>query len=113
MQRACATPAGRERLVALHSYALRVTDLPADRMREVLEKILPPGEAMKIVTTAEKLEAKGRIEKIRDILLRQMTRRFATVPESVAQRIRTAALDDLDRWLDRVLDARSLDELLA
>jgi hypothetical protein len=65
------------------------------------------------VTTAEKLEAKGRIEKIRDILLRQMTRRFATVPESVAQRIRTAALDDLDRWLDRVLDARSLDELLA
>jgi hypothetical protein len=42
-----------------------------------------------------------------------MTRRFATVPESVAQRIRTAALDDLDRWLDRVLDARSLDELLA
>jgi hypothetical protein len=46
-------------------------------------------------------------------LLRLLTRRFGTLPEAITARIADAGGDDLDRWLDRLLDAASLDELFA
>jgi hypothetical protein len=41
-------------------------------------------------------------------LHRLLTRRFGPVPADLGERIRTAALDDLDRWFDRAIDAPSL-----
>ncbi|MBF0158679.1 MAG: DUF4351 domain-containing protein, partial [Magnetococcales bacterium] len=45
------------------------------------------------------------------ILLRQMHRRFDPLPTWVEERITTATTDELDLWSDRILDARSLEEL--
>jgi hypothetical protein len=50
-------------------------------------------------------ESRGRAE----TLLRLLRKRFGDVPDAVAERLRTAGGDDLDRWTDAVLDAPSLD----
>ena len=52
-------------------------------------------------------EAKGRAE----LLLKQLRLRFGSFPAPVVDRVRTASIDDLDRWGERILEAASLDEL--
>ncbi len=52
--------------------------------------------------------AEGRAE----LLLRQVRRRFGTVPSDVDARVRSAPDSQVDAWADAVLDARSLDDLL-
>ena len=52
-------------------------------------------------------EAEGKAE----TLLRLLGRRFGAVPPDVAARVRGAPVEELDAWLDAVLDARALDEV--
>lgn len=64
----------------------------------------------------ESIYKRGREEELkrqRALLLRQLGKRFGTVPEAIAKRVARASADDLDRWGDRLLDAASLDELFA
>jgi len=61
----------------------------------------------------EKGLAKGRAEGRAELLLRQARLRFGIVPSEIEQTIRTADIDTLDRWAERILTAASLDELLA
>jgi hypothetical protein len=49
----------------------------------------------------------------RTTLIRQLTRRFGPLPQSVEARVAGAGAEDLERWLDRILDAASLDEVFA
>jgi len=42
----------------------------------------------------------------------QMRRRFADLPASVEDRVRSAAPEQIDLWAERVLFAASLEELL-
>ena len=58
-------------------------------------------------------KAEGKAEGKTATLLRLLTRRFGAPAAAVAERIRSATGDELDRWTDRILDARSLDELFA
>jgi hypothetical protein len=54
----------------------------------------------------------GRQEGMRELVLRQLTRRFAPLPAAVARRVSAmASLDELTALADRILEARSLDEL--
>jgi hypothetical protein len=69
------------------------------------------------MTTADMLraegEAKGRAEEAVRILVRQLTRKFGPVPDNVRVRIDSASLEQLEVWSDRLLDAPTLDEVLA
>jgi hypothetical protein len=42
-----------------------------------------------------------------------MTLRFGALPDSVVARVRSATVDELERWAERMLVATTLDELLA
>ena len=56
----------------------------------------------------EKLEEgrrEGRIQR----LLRLLELRFHTIPESQRAKVQAASVPELDRWLERLLDAGSLD----
>ncbi len=71
-------------------------------------------EAVKAMemTWAGKLEAKGRTEGMRHMLLRMAERRFGPLPEEMQKHL--LALEDteeLNRLSDRLLEARSLNEL--
>ena len=46
-------------------------------------------------------------------LTRQLTRRFGPLPEWVAPRVQQASATQLDTWLDRVLDAPTLEAVFA
>jgi len=46
-------------------------------------------------------------------LQRQITKRFGPLPEAVQVRLSTATREEIERWLDRVLDAQTLDEVFA
>jgi hypothetical protein len=46
-------------------------------------------------------------------LLRLLGRRFGALPEAVTARVTLASTAEIERWLDRVLDASSLDEVFA
>jgi hypothetical protein len=63
----------------------------------------------KFVSTAQQL----RNEEGASILLRQITRRFGEPEASVVERVQQATRTQLARWLDRILDATSLDEVFA
>ena len=45
------------------------------------------------------------------VLQRLLARRFGPLPSEVIARISGAAVEEIDLWVDRVLDARSLDEV--
>ncbi len=47
------------------------------------------------------------------ILTRLLQKRFGPLPDQATQRIETASLADLDRWVDRTLDAPNLDAVFA
>ncbi len=51
----------------------------------------------------------GRTEALRVTLVRQLDARFGPLPEGPTRRIASASLDELDRWVERVITAASLD----
>jgi hypothetical protein len=59
---------------------------------------------------------KGREEGLegqRAMLLRLLDRRFGAVPEPIAARVAAATSPDIERWIERLLDAASLDDVFA
>jgi hypothetical protein len=57
--------------------------------------------------------ARGVSQGERKVLLRQLALRFGTLPESVKARVDGADSEDLERWVERILDAASLDDVFA
>jgi predicted transposase YdaD len=55
----------------------------------------------------------GHKEGERAALLRLLERRFGALPEAVTARVADASTNEIESWLDRVLDASSLDDVLA
>ena len=56
-------------------------------------------------------KAEGRVEGEATLLLRLLERKFRLLPESARQRIAAADAETLLVWGERVLDAKSLDEV--
>lgn len=50
---------------------------------------------------------------MRSVLKRQLAKRFGEIPAAVLTRIDAAAESELERWSERILDAESLDAVLA
>ncbi|CAK0776659.1 transposase [uncultured Gammaproteobacteria bacterium] len=69
-----------------------------------LAKGLVEGEARGKAEGKAEGEAKGKA----DTLLRQLRRRFKTLPSLVEDRVLAAGSDQLDEWSDLILDAREL-----
>lgn len=49
----------------------------------------------------------------RELLKKLLVKRFGTLPRKLNKRIEWAEMDDLDRWFDRIFDARSIQEIFA
>ena len=71
---------------------------------------------MPYITSIERMGIeKGRQEGLQQgealVLRRLLTRRFGPLPPWVEERLHNATVPDLERWADRVLDARRLNEI--
>ncbi|WP_441285719.1 DUF4351 domain-containing protein [Sorangium sp. KYC3313] len=60
----------------------------------------------------QKLRNEGLKEGGRNLLLRQLRARFGELPAAVVARVDAADVAELERWGERVLGARTLDEVL-
>ena len=74
-------------------------------MAEGLEKGMEKG--------LEKGREEGRAQGSASILLRQLNRRFGPLSADVTRRLAQSTPEQLEIWAERVLDARTIDEVFA
>lgn len=94
-------------------------DVTPSSLRRVIRQVKPEWEDEMLSIAAKewmaegeaKGEAKGEARGRAAMLLRQFHRKFGDVPVKVADRVRTAGVDQLDDWSERFVDAESLDEV--
>jgi len=103
-------------------YILRVAgEMPYELVRQrlvetapVFEEVMPSMEQL-IEKGVEKGRQEGRQEGVRDTLMRTLTRllraRFGTLEPAVEDRIGRASPDELDRWVERVIVAPSVEDV--
>ncbi len=113
-------PIGRDAVAKIGWYALTVVDVAPRDLHDTFERLLQRPEDT-IMGTLERTyqkgrtegKAEGKTEGRADTILRMVTKRFGPLPEDVVDRIRRGTEADLDRWTDRILDARTLAEVFA
>jgi hypothetical protein len=67
---------------------------------------------MPYITSIERMGLeRGRQEGEVAVLRRLLTRRFGVLPTWVEERLTQASLQELERWTDRILEARQLEEV--
>ena len=117
-------PAGRRALIGLFSYLAAQLKSPRKKLEAATALIHEDARIMG-KTIADQLReegfkkgmaqgvaqgvASGQVE----LLLRLVRKRFGTIPTISETRIRSADIDTLDKWAERLLTAATLDELLA
>ncbi len=105
---------GRELFDTLVDYVFATSGLPTPVVERLLtRRFTDPAMKNKFVSTAQQLRNEGKAEVQVSILLRQITRRFGDPDAIVVERVQQASRAELDRWLDRILDAASLAALFA
>ena len=110
----------------LMSYAGHVTDeSERDELVAVFKSLGPGPEEQAMRSVAElfrdearaeaeaKGEAKGRAEGLRATLRKQMKLKFGSVSDVVSGRIDAASIEELDRWVERILVATSAEDVIA
>ena len=90
---------------------------PADRkaFSSALRRTMPDKEEHMISIAAKEWlaegRAEGRAEGKAETLTRQLEKKFGEIPTRHAERISKASVEQLDGWLDVILDAASIDEV--
>jgi hypothetical protein len=100
----------------LRYIAIVTDDLHLEVFRAKLAEQAPE-VARAAMTIAEQMrregEAKGRAEGRAEILTKLMTLKFGAVAPGFVTRIEAGTSDELDRWVERVLTATSVDDVFA
>lgn len=104
---------GAAALRSVFVYISQVTDLPEDEVRNFLTVEIGPESENLLKTTYDRLVDKGRAEGGAAILLRLLTERFGALPTDVSERVRTASVEQLDRWAGAFLGAKTLEDVFA
>jgi hypothetical protein len=101
-------PGGREAFASVLRYIYLVNDqVPPREVAERLGRLLGQGAKEAYVTYGEQLIQQGQVKVLRKLL----ERRFGLLSEQTLERLEAAGDQDLDQWVERVLTARTLDEV--
>lgn len=108
--------AGRAGIRALVVYTHTVTgEEPTAQFFESVRRTAGPAVGEVFVTAYEKIRERGRVEgrveEARAILERQLRARFGALPSDAQERLRGAALEELERWAERFALASTLAEV--
>jgi predicted transposase/invertase (TIGR01784 family) len=114
-----AAPHGREALQLVARYTAEVSDATPELVYRFFVELGPQAEEI-FMTTADRLReqgmaqgiAQGRAQGIAATLTRLLNLKFGPLPAPALALIQGAAPEELERWIDRVLTANSLDEVL-
>jgi len=97
-----------EIVVLVRFVVMEPSGLEKGVLREMLTEIMPE-KAERVLSIAEQWVAEGQAT----IILRLMSRRFGPLPDAFRQKVMAGSLEELDAWADALLDAKTLDEVLA
>ncbi len=98
-------------------YLLQVVDIEPDVLQDLVTQSLSAGKEEMLMTVAERLEkrgeARGEAKGRNAILSRQLTKRFGSniFDIKLQERLRNATPEQLDHWAERILDAKTLEEV--
>lgn len=116
-----AAPDGPAALEQLFRYiALVAQDLDLVQLKKYVARLAPAAEATIMTTIAEKLREEGHSQGLKegfergqaDTLIRLMELKFGVLDGTTLRRIREADSGARERWLERVLAANELDDVL-
>jgi predicted transposase YdaD len=116
------TPSGPALLQVIMHYLLQTRHLDMPRLQIEIRSVLGTEVGDQLMkTTADILRqqgraqgrAEGRAEGQAELLLHQLERRFGSLPAAIVARIRSGSPQDLQRWAGAVLEATTLDAVLA
>ena len=95
-------------------YTLRVADVEREPLESVIVEASRSQENSAMGSVAERIRQEGLVEGHRKILLRQIAVRFpGSLTPELERQVRKADQAQLDRWVDAILSAASLEALLA
>ncbi|NCD35496.1 MAG: Rpn family recombination-promoting nuclease/putative transposase [Spartobacteria bacterium] len=102
-------------------YLLQVVDIEPDVLQDLVTQSLSAGKEEMLMTVAERLEKRGEARGLLEgeakgrnaILSRLLSKRFGlnTLDIRMQERLRNATPEQLDRWAERILDAKTLEEV--
>jgi hypothetical protein len=92
------------------AFANQQTALPANDLSEmrnmVPERFKRWADEVRAQAIVE-IRTQTRTQTLADALSRQLRRRFGELPQSCTERVYSASDEELDAWMDRVMDAAS------
>ncbi|MFE1595359.1 Rpn family recombination-promoting nuclease/putative transposase [Nocardia sp. NPDC058705] len=103
-------PSGTREFDILVTYLFIVNNVSVDELQPLTDRLGPRAKEV-AMTTAERLEARGRSTERVAILVDLLTVKFGPLPTAVTTRIQAADAEQLRAWTRRVLTAVSLDEM--
>jgi hypothetical protein len=112
---------GANAIVSLIEYIQSLRpEANLERLRAAVAKARP-GVEDRLMTTLRELKEQGRTEgraegeahALARTLVRLLTLRFTTVPDDARQKIATASTTSLERWIERVVTATTIESVLA
>jgi predicted transposase/invertase (TIGR01784 family) len=112
-------------LEKIFRYVLSVMDIEYEEMQDMFTKSLSAGKGGMFMTVAERLELRGETRGLQQgeiigevrgrqaILQRLVTKRFGQniLDFHIQEQLRKATPEQLDLWAERILDAKSVDEV--
>ena len=100
-------------LEKIFRYVLSVIDIVPEEMQNMFTQSISAGKGSIFMTVAERLTIKGRIEGRQAIIQRLFTKRFGPniLDIQFQERLRKATPEQLDLWAEKLLDAKSVDEV--
>ena len=81
-------------------------------VQSLAEKIPDPHLREAAMTIAEQLRQEGRLQRLLQVVLKQLSLKFGELDETVRARIAAADEATLERYTERVLSASTLEEVL-
>jgi hypothetical protein len=107
-----AAPDGVRALSRILIYILQTTSVPPEEVPGLIEERFGDrGREAFMLTGAQQLVERGRVEGQAELLLVQIRVRFGEVTPEVVSRVRSAEPAELERWAARILSVTSLSEL--
>lgn len=102
----------RQRILDLYRFIDWVLRLPGDLELQYSDEVFRLEEALHM-TYVTSVERRGELRGTARLLRGQLERRFGTLPPEVITRLEAADVDRLMVWGERVIDAPTLDAVLA
>jgi hypothetical protein len=101
---------GLDVLLALYSYLDASPRIADAELTRLYDELGPEGQEA-AMSMAQRYRAEGRAEGRAELLLRLLTRQFGPLPGELTRAVHNGSDSDLETWGDRVLDAKTLDDV--